>query len=98
MSDERWRRRLLDKLGAVCADIARIKAGQDAVLADMGGPGDDLPAGASPLDRAEAFKDLLNERLAALAAGEFGLCETCGQPLSDAQLDQLPWATSCGDC
>jgi RNA polymerase-binding transcription factor DksA len=97
MTDERWRRLLLDKLGAVCAVIARIKAGQDAALADMGGPGD-RGAGATPLDRAESFKRMLNQRLAALSAGDFGLCDSCGLALSVAELDQMPWATRCGDC
>ncbi len=98
MDTQRWRRRLLDKLGEVCAGIARLKAGETVVLADMAAPGQAGEGGVDPLTRLLAFKDLLNERLAALAAGEFGVCEGCGGGLSEAELDQIPWVARCSAC
>jgi len=30
--------------------------------------------------------------------GEFGLCERCGEPITPARLEALPWATLCREC
>ena len=30
--------------------------------------------------------------------GTFGLCETCGQPISEERLEAIPYATQCIDC
>lgn len=39
-----------------------------------------------------------NEALERLASGEFGLCETCGQPIKFARLKVLPLARLCLRC
>jgi len=39
-----------------------------------------------------------NEALERLESGEFGLCETCGQPISLARLKVLPLARLCLGC
>lgn len=36
--------------------------------------------------------------LAKIAAGEYGICESCGRPIPLARLDALPYATLCVDC
>ncbi len=96
--DAQRRAALLAKLGAVCADIARLKAGEDATLATLAAPGTPSPAGVDPLTRLEGFKALLNERLEALVEGRYGRCEECGRALSPAELNELPWVTSCQEC
>ena len=30
--------------------------------------------------------------------GTFGVCETCGQPISEERLEAIPYATQCIDC
>jgi RNA polymerase-binding protein DksA len=30
--------------------------------------------------------------------GTFGICETCGQPISEERLEAIPYATQCIDC
>jgi RNA polymerase-binding protein DksA len=36
--------------------------------------------------------------LARLDAGTYGICVTCGKPISDARLEALPAAAHCIDC
>ena len=33
-----------------------------------------------------------------MAAGTYGICERCGQPISVERLEALPWAVLCIDC
>lgn len=40
----------------------------------------------------------VQEALAAIDAGTYGICTNCGKPISPARLDALPWATLCIDC
>jgi RNA polymerase-binding protein DksA len=40
----------------------------------------------------------IDEALARLADGSFGLCGSCGRPIAEERLEALPWATQCIDC
>lgn len=40
----------------------------------------------------------VQEALAAIDAGTYGICTNCGKPISPARLEALPWATLCIDC
>ena len=33
-----------------------------------------------------------------IAAGTYGTCATCGQPIAEERLDAIPYATQCIDC
>jgi RNA polymerase-binding protein DksA len=33
-----------------------------------------------------------------IRAGTFGICESCGQPISEERLEAIPYATQCIDC
>lgn len=49
----------------------------------------------------ERERNELHEIEAALArikAGEFGLCQACGNPIRDVRLQALPWARLCIRC
>ena len=35
---------------------------------------------------------------AKLAAGSYGVCDRCGQPIGEERLEALPWATLCISC
>ena len=53
---------------------------------------DDLDAqGATELDQ-------VNQALARLDAGEYGLCTDCEEPIAEARLKALPYATLCIQC
>ena len=40
----------------------------------------------------------IDAALARIEAGTFGTCERCGQPIAEARLEALPYATLCIDC
>jgi len=40
----------------------------------------------------------VDEALARIERGTFGVCSACGQPISTARLDAVPWTRLCRDC
>ena len=40
----------------------------------------------------------IEEALARIRQGTFGLCEVCKQPISKARLEAVPWTRLCRDC
>lgn len=85
--------------------IARARAlGQ--VDGETGAP-DIADRAASALQREFSFSltenegkilKLIDEALQRLAAGKYGLCVHCGQPIEKARLAAVPWARHCLHC
>ena len=40
----------------------------------------------------------IEDALTRFRQGKFGVCEECGQPISKARLEAVPWARYCKDC
>ena len=40
----------------------------------------------------------IEDALARIRQERFGICEECGQPISKARLEAVPWARHCKDC
>jgi DnaK suppressor protein len=40
----------------------------------------------------------IEDALARIRQGRFGICEECGQPISKARLEAVPWARHCKEC
>ncbi len=40
----------------------------------------------------------IDEALARIAQGAFGVCEACRHPISKARLNAVPWTRLCRDC
>lgn len=86
------RRRLNHRLGDVTVDL---EPDDEGALA-CSNFAKDLAAATLERERQE-----LNEIEAALArirAGEYGLCQACGNPIREARLQALPWARLCIRC
>ena len=49
-------------------------------------------------DRSDHQLVLVDEALARLDDGTFGMCVRCGQPIAWERLEALPWAARCIDC
>ncbi len=45
----------------------------------------------------ETVKEI-DQALARLDAGTYGLCEVCGEPIPDERLRAIPWAALCVPC
>jgi DnaK suppressor protein len=40
----------------------------------------------------------IDDALARILREEFGICAECGEPISKARLEAVPWTRWCGDC
>ena len=40
----------------------------------------------------------IEDALARITSGRFGVCEVCKQPISRARLEAVPWTRVCRDC
>ena len=49
-------------------------------------------------ENAEAVLKAIDSALARMEAGTYGLCQSCGRPISPERLEAIPWATRCIDC
>jgi DnaK suppressor protein len=53
---------------------------------------------AALLGQARRTRADVERALAALAAGTYGVCETCGEPIAPARLEARPYARTCIAC
>jgi len=49
-------------------------------------------------ERAEHELALIEDALARIANGTFGVCLDCGRPIAPGRLEALPWAARCIEC
>ena len=89
------REQLAQRVGGTQAtERQEVAEGQNdnAQLWEVSDVRDDLDAqGASELDQ-------VNQALARLDAGEYGVCTDCEKPIAEARLKALPYATLCIQC
>jgi RNA polymerase-binding protein DksA len=94
---EKRRRELQDRLGRITTDVRHSQGlpadfSEQAVLREN----DDV---LDSLDRATRSELLQLERaLSRLEMNQYGFCEICGQPISAARLEALPYVTLCLKC
>ena len=99
-------RALTDKRAELEAELTHLScAPPDAGGISFGKRvGDGTSVAVERLTQVAAHKQL-GETLAAvlraqsnLAAGSYGVCDSCGKPIAAARLEALPWATECITC
>ena len=49
-------------------------------------------------ENSEQVLRAIDRALQRIDEGTFGICETCGQPISEERLEAIPYATQCIDC
>ncbi len=87
--------RLIEKIGeAIVAPGQMTYGSQAAAASQVFAQQRDLAL----RDRADHQLELVDEALARLAAGTFGICVRCDQPIAADRLEALPWAARCIDC
>jgi DnaK suppressor protein len=101
------RERLQHEIEELRADIARAEAELASGNASEGAGDDPADAGAKTYEREREIaltlnaRDLLaqNERaIARIAAGTYGVCESCHKPIGKERLQAFPRATLCVAC
>jgi DnaK suppressor protein len=101
---ERYKRSLLAKR-------REVEAGAIGTIRSAGGPGErqaDVIDQATEAAQADLQVHLhqtdsrllraIEEALARIERGTFGVCGTCHRPISTARLDAVPWTHLCRDC
>ncbi|MGB5696756.1 MAG: TraR/DksA family transcriptional regulator [Polyangiales bacterium] len=89
------RAQLVQRVGATQSTERReVATGQNdsAQLWEVSDIRDDLDS------QAATELDQVNQALARLDAGEYGLCTECDEPIAEAGLKALPYATLCIQC
>lgn len=49
-------------------------------------------------DKAKNELMLINQALQGIESNNFGICQSCNQPISEARLDAIPYASYCTAC
>ncbi len=89
------RARLLEEIGeAIVAPGQMTYGSQAAAASQVFAQQRDLAL----RDRSDQQLVLVEEALARLDDGTFGICVRCGQPIASERLEALPWAARCIDC
>ncbi len=101
---EGYKRLLLDKL----EELSATRTEAESPLVAAGGLEGDLIEQANADAEAELQIRLhqsdarllraIEEALARIRRGTFGICEICRQPISRARLEAVPWTRHCRDC
>jgi DnaK suppressor protein len=113
MNVEKFRKRLMAERARVEQQKHRVEA-LDAGIDQRDELGEVSGADEHPADLAtntfereqdqaieESMRDELkqiDEALAKIDAGTYGICERCRKPIAPARLEALPYATLCIDC
>ncbi|MEA2653917.1 MAG: DnaK suppressor protein [Chloroflexota bacterium] len=89
------RARLLEEIGeAIVAPGQMTYGSQAAAASQVFAQQRDLAL----RERSDQQLVLVDEALARLEAGTFGICVRCGGPIAVERLEALPWAARCIDC
>lgn len=103
------REELTTELARIERQVATLQSSIADVLRDSGdGAGDDTAdTGSKAFEREQEMTLLANTReslfqtehaLRRIAAGTYGSCESCGQPIGKLRLQAFPRATQCVSC
>jgi DnaK suppressor protein len=111
---ERFRRTLVEERERVVAAIDYLHEENPGSLEDetgelLSGGADNHMADAATAtfdreldytleDNSEHVLREIEAALTRIDEGTFGTCRNCGEPIAQARLEALPWATQCIDC
>ena len=101
---QRYRRLLLEKRGELSSALAEASA---LVPAAGGQPGDHLDQATADTEAELQIRlrrtdgrllRAIEDALARIRDGTYGVCESCGEPISKGRLEAVPWTRLCRDC
>ena len=107
---DKYKEILVEERDRLQAELKRIDdraAGRDRLHSEQAGQDFDEPGGDAATETVEraqsmavsaSLREQLDEVQAALEEGTFGICDSCGKPISKKRLSVLPWATLCKEC
>ena len=103
---EEERQRVLDAIsylheetpGSLEDETEEIVGNSDNHLGDTATATLDREIDYSLEENSEHVLRAIDAALQRIEDGTFGICETCGQPISEERLEAIPYATQCIDC
>ena len=90
MTDEALRRNLINGSG----NLSNVPLH----MADVGTENYDQEFTLGLIENEQGTLELVNEALARLEKGKFGLCVQCGEPISKPRLQAIPYTKHCIQC
>jgi RNA polymerase-binding protein DksA len=103
---EEERQRVLDAInylheetpGSLEDETEEIVGNSDNHLGDTATATLDREIDYSLEENSEQVLRAIDAALQRIEDGTYGICETCGQPISEERLEAIPYATQCIDC
>jgi DnaK suppressor protein len=100
---QRYKELLLEKrreLWSVQGDAARVPAagGSEGDLIDQANADAEAEVQIRLHHTDARLLRAIEEALARIKQGTFGVCQTCQQPISKARLEAVPWTRLCREC
>jgi RNA polymerase-binding transcription factor DksA len=90
----RLRRKLLAKGRDLAQELSELMAGLKPKATDLL----EAKPGETRIERVRRYLDLVDRKIKAVAAGRYGLCDSCATPIPLVQLNELPWLERCAGC
>ena len=87
---------LSKKIHSRLHDVSVESEPDDEVAQATGSMNRDMMVGT--LERERRTLEEIEAALDRIALGEYGVCESCEEPIADARLNALPWARQCISC
>jgi RNA polymerase-binding protein DksA len=84
--------------GSLADETEEIIGNSDNHLADTATATLDREIDYSLEENSEHVLRAIDGALQRITEGTFGICESCGQPISEERLEAIPYATQCIDC
>ena len=102
---DKIRRRLLSKRDELLQDLAKNREVSDETVDESAQDMADRATSAYTKEFAYSLSEsdrktlvLIDEALARLDAGTYGVCANCGAPVQEKRIEAVPWARFCLDC
>jgi DnaK suppressor protein len=91
-------RRLHDDVESTRAQVAKVEAEYEELLADPGVNQEDRDGTRALLEAARATAAAAERALERFERGSYGTCAKCGKPISPERLEAIPDAITCVSC
>jgi DnaK suppressor protein len=102
---ERFRRLLEQKKNGLSSELAKTRDAEEETTEESTQDIADKAVSSytreflyslSDSDRSTVLQ--IEQALVRIQEGNYGLCQNCGQPMSEKRLNAVPWASHCVDC
>jgi len=91
------RKALLRKGAEINERLTGLLSGEQVSVEALLAGGKAKP-GESPIERLRRFMRIVDGALERVRNGSYGRCQSCGDGLPFAQLEQVPWIDTCPAC